>query len=279
MRTRLALSLSAALLPAAAWAQPLPGAEQVAALESFQQALFAKVAPSVVYISTGAGLGSGFFVSDDGLILTSAHVVGKAAEVNVILHSGEKLKGRVQERGRDAVDVALVKIERGGTPALPLAPGTQLRIGTWVAAVGHGAGGLWTFNTGMVTNLYPAGDAHPVFQTQIPVNPGNSGGPVLNRAGEVVGLVTAGVKGASLVNFAVRIDQAALHLEGLSSHCECLVIHAPAKAPIFVGGRRVGEGPKVTVPVKPGQHVVRAVVGGQLKQKSVRFPETRELRF
>lgn len=136
----------------------------------------------MVFISNGEGFGSGFFVSEDGLVLTNAHVVGDAKLVDVLLHDGRRLKGAVVERAQKSLDLALVEVAVKGARALELDELAGVRVGSFAASVGHGEGAIWTFNAGMVTNIYPAGGERPILQTQIPLNPGNSGGPVIDRA-------------------------------------------------------------------------------------------------
>lgn len=249
----------------------------LADLESAQQRLFERIAPYVVYIGVGEGFGSGFFVSEEGLILTNAHVVGKASEVNVILHDGTTLKGKVIERASEKLDLALVKVPHKVARPLAMDGFGALRIGSWVGSVGHGAGGIWTFTTGLVTNIYPDGAERPVFQTQIPLNPGNSGGPVFDRRGRVVGVVTAGIKEAQNINFAIRVDVAFKSLKGLASACDCLVVKAPAGAPIFVDGVMVGQGPQIILQASRRAYEVFAVVGGKMDRRKITWPETREL--
>lgn len=253
----------------------LPGADSVAAQEAFQQALFERVAPAVAFIATRQAFGSGLLVSSDGLILTNAHVVKGQDVVDVVLHDGRKFRGKVIERGADEIDVALVQVEARGTPTLPLASKSDLRVGNWVAAVGHGRGGIWTFNVGMVSNIYPDGHERPVFQTQIPLNPGNSGGPIVDRHGRVVGIVTAGIEGANSINFGIDIDVARKALTRLDGQCECLVITAPAQVPVFVDGRMVGQGPRVIVAVSPGKHDVFGVVAGKMIRHAIEYPAVR----
>ena len=267
MRSFLLVLTALTLCAAAPPARP----EAVAALEAFQRALFEATAPAVVFIAADGGLGSGFIVKDDGLILTNAHVVGRAATVEVILHDGRKLAGLVIERAEN-LDLALVRVGATGLPTLRLASGEPVSVGAWVAAVGHGEGGAWTFTTGMVSNIYPKGAARPVFQTQIPLNPGSSGGPVLNSAGKVVGIVTAGMSSAQAINFAIPSDVALRSLRGLEPVCSCLIIQAPAGVPIYVDGQSVGAGPRVVEPVADGEHKVFAVIGGRKVEAVVRSP-------
>jgi len=260
-------------------ATPLAASAQLAdpleEIERRQKKLFEKVAKSVVFVSNGRGFGSGFFVSENGLILTNAHVVDGAKTVEVVLHDGRKFKGRTVEVARDDIDLALVKVPLENTPRLPLVTTESLRVGSWVASIGHGRGGVWTFTTGMVSNIYPVGASRPVFQTQIPLNPGSSGGPIINRRGEVVGIVTAGMTESNAINFAIRIDHAFQYLDGLRKIQEVLTIHAPSGVPVFVDGTLVGTGPTIVVSVSKGTHEVFAVIRGAMVKRTVDYPEQR----
>ncbi len=262
-------------------ATPLPAAAQDALgqVEKAQQKLFEEIAPAVVHISAGGGFGTGFFVSDDGLILTNEHVVQKAKTVEVITHDGEKHRGTVTKRG-GSVDLALVRIDRKKTPALRLIDLREVRVGSWVGAVGHGWGGIWAFTTGMVSNLYPSGDARPLFQTQIPLNPGNSGGPIFDRRGRVVGVVTWGVEQANNINFAITAEVAMFTFPEIPVTCDCMIVTAPKGQPIFVNEKMIGKGPGVLVHAKPGaKYEVFVVKGGKMDKRKVVFPNTRRLDF
>lgn len=273
MRILLSLGLLVGLV------SPVRADDPLAAIEQHQQALFERIAPAVVFISTGSTLGSGFFVRGDGLVLTNAHVVSGRSQVDVVLNDGRRLLGTVFERAAGSLDLALVKVPVAGVTALPLRPASGLRVGSWVAAVGHGAGAIWTFNTGMVSNIYPAESDRPVFQTQIPLNPGNSGGPIVDRAGGVVGVVTARREGAEGVNFGIRIDVALRAFESLAGVCDCLVVDAAAGVPVLVDGRLAGTGPRVIVPAEARTHDVSAVIGGKLVRRAVAFPAVKRVRL
>lgn len=270
-----AILLSWSLLTAAP-AVAEPALDPIAALERQQQALFTAVAPSVVFIRTKEGFGSGFFVSKDGLVLTNRHVVGKAEQVEVVLHDGRTTKGKVVQLAEDDVDLALVDLPVRGARPLPFADVRRLGVGAWAAAIGHGVGAIWTFNTGMISNIYPVGDL-PVVQTQIPLNPGNSGGPVIDRNGRVLGVVTAGIQAAQSLNFAVRIDVAARVLPALREHCDCLVVHAPKGVPIFVDDELVGHGPTAVVVAEAGRHHAFVVVDGERRVGEAELPTVREI--
>jgi serine protease Do len=159
------------------------------------------------------GVGSGFIISADGLILTNAHVVEDAAELVVRLADKREFKGKVL--GTDKLtDVAVVKIDAKELPALRLGSSDKLRVGEWVAAIGSPFGLESSVTAGIVSaksrNL-PDDRLVPFIQTDVAVNPGNSGGPLFNMAGEVVGInsqifsTSGGYMGLS---FAIPIDLA-----------------------------------------------------------------------
>jgi len=245
----------------------------IEAQDRFQREMFEAIAPSVVFLATGDGFGSGFFVSGDGLVLTNAHVVGGRSTVEVVLLDGRKATGVVVEKGLDGVDLALVRVPLEDTPALDVGPTGALQVGTWVATVNHGAGGIWSFSTGMVSNIYPDGAEQPVFQTQLPINPGASGGPIVDREGRVLGVVTAKMQGAENMNFGIRIDVALQKLPSLDGVGNALVIVVPENVPVFLDGEMIGVGPRVVVTTEAGSHEVMAIIGGQQVVKTVRYPE------
>jgi serine protease Do len=244
-------------------------------MQERQQQLFERIGPTVVFIAAGDSFGTGFFVTNYGLILTNAHVVGTQPTVRVVMTDGRSLVGRVVRRAPNDIDLALVQVPVHGVPALQLLEKANLKVGAWVASVGHGRGGIWSFNTGMVSNIYPDGAERPVFQTQIPLNPGNSGGPIVDVRGRVVGVVTAQMRDSNSMNFAIRSDVALQSFEELHGLCECLVITAPIGVPIFVDGRNVGAGPRVTIAAEPKLYEIFGVVGGSMKRLHVRYPEQR----
>jgi S1-C subfamily serine protease len=184
-------------------------APSLASLEEEQANLFARVAPSVVLLVRDGASGSGFVVGPDGLVLTNAHVVGEADEVTVQLSDGRHGLGRVLARATGALDVALVQIPFHDVPPLPAGEPAALRAGAYAATVGHGGGAAWTFSTGLVANPRPLGDGAPMLLAQMALRPGSSGGPLVDRLGRAVGIVTAGTRDASGVTFAIRIDAAA----------------------------------------------------------------------
>jgi serine protease Do len=261
---------------ALAAAMDVAAAGPLADLEREQQALFARVQPSIVVISDGRSVGAGFYVSRDGLILTSAQVVGTAAEVDVVTPEGNALRGKVIERAAGGVDLALVEVPWKQSPPLVLSR-EPVRIGAWVGAIGRGKSGGWSFTTGMISNIQPQGQERPVFQAQIPLDPANPGGPVFDKDGRVVGIVTTGIQESSSVHFAIRADLALTRLTRLADRCDCLVLEAQKGTLLFIDDQHVGSGPRVVWPVAPGEHEVMATMGGMVWRQKVRFPETRKL--
>ena len=136
------------------------------------------------------GQGSGFIVSADGLILTNAHVVRGAKEVTVKLTDRREFQAKVL--GEDAkTDVAVLKIEARDLPVVPLGSTRALRAGEWVAAMGSPFGFENSVTVGVVSakgRSLPDDGYVPFIQTDVAVNPGNSGGPLFNARGEVVGI-------------------------------------------------------------------------------------------
>ncbi|MDB5951701.1 MAG: peptidase [Massilia sp.] len=158
------------------------------------------------------GAGSGFIVSPDGVILTNAHVVRDAKEVTVKLQDRREYRARVL--GSDPkTDVAVLKIDARNLPVVPIGKSGDLKVGEWVLAIGSPFGLDSTVTAGVVSAKARSLDdgAVPFIQTDVAVNPGNSGGPLFNTRGEVVGInsqiysQTGGYQGLS---FAIPIDVA-----------------------------------------------------------------------
>ncbi|MDL2356604.1 MAG: DegQ family serine endoprotease [Pseudomonadota bacterium] len=158
------------------------------------------------------GAGSGFIVSPDGVILTNAHVVRDAKEVTVKLQDRREYRARVL--GSDPkTDVAVLKIDAKNLPVVPIGNSSNLKVGEWVLAIGSPFGLESSVTAGVVSAKGRSLDdsAVPFIQTDVAVNPGNSGGPLFNTRGEVVGInsqiysQTGGYQGLS---FAIPIDVA-----------------------------------------------------------------------
>jgi len=158
-------------------------------------------------------LGSGFFISADGYILTNAHVVDSADEITVRLTDKREFKAKVI--GADKrTDVALIKIEAAGLPVVKLGDPNKLKVGEWVLAIGSPFGFDNTVTAGIVSGKarsLPQENLVPFIQTDAAVNPGNSGGPLFNMRGEVVGInsqIYSRTGGYMGLSFAIPIDLA-----------------------------------------------------------------------
>jgi serine protease Do len=157
------------------------------------------------------GVGSGFILSADGFVMTNAHVVDGADEVLVTLPDKREFKARIV--GTDQrTDVAVVKIEASGLPAVRIGDVNRLRVGEWVLAIGSPFGLDNTVTAGIVSaKQRDTGDYLPLIQTDVAINPGNSGGPLLNLRGEVVGInsqIYSRSGGYMGISFAIPIDEA-----------------------------------------------------------------------
>ena len=134
------------------------------------------------------GVGSGFILSSDGFIMTNAHVVEGADEVIVTLTDKREFKAKIIGADKRS-DVAVVKIEATGLPAVKVGDLTRLKVGEWVMAIGSPFGLENSVTAGIVSaKQRDTGDYLPFIQTDVAINPGNSGGPLINMRGEVVGI-------------------------------------------------------------------------------------------
>ena len=167
------------------------------------------------------GSGSGFIIDKDGFILTNYHVIEEADRITVTLADGRTFKGQVI--GTDpAIDVALVRLPGvTGLVAAPLGDSNGLRVGEWVCAIGNPLGYVHSVTVGVVSfigrKLFDA-SLDDYIQTDAAINFGNSGGPLINARGEVIGINSAISSRASNIGFAVPINQAVAILSQLKTH-------------------------------------------------------------
>ncbi|MGA9378135.1 MAG: HhoA/HhoB/HtrA family serine endopeptidase, partial [Phormidium sp.] len=158
--------------------------------------------------------GSGFIINSDGHILTNAHVVSGSDTVRVTLKDGRAFTGKVL--GADSVtDVAVIKVDAQNLPTVKLGNSDNLKSGEWAIAIGNPLGLDSTVTTGIVSatgrtsRQVGVPDQRVNFvQTDAAINPGNSGGPLLNAAGEVIGINTAIIQGAQGIGFAIPVNTA-----------------------------------------------------------------------
>jgi S1-C subfamily serine protease len=185
----------------------------------------ALVAPAVVKMEVaqrsrdgmerGAGAGSGFVFSDEGLVLTNAHVVSGAGRVTVVLPDGRRCDGSILGVDDDT-DLAVVKISASQLAALRLGLSRDLRQGQLVVAIGNPFGFHHTVTAGVVSATGRSLRSRTgrlmtgLIQTDAALNPGNSGGPLIDMGGDVIGINTAVILPAQGISFAVSADTARL---------------------------------------------------------------------
>ena len=166
---------------------------------------------------TGTSTGSGFILTEDGYVVTNAHVVEGAISITVSTHAGQELKAKLV--GSDSTnDVAVLKVEAAGLPAVEIGSSEELIVGDQVVAIGNPLGELTsTMTAGYVSaknrDVTTDGTTINMIQTDAAINSGNSGGPLFNMKGQVVGITTAKYSGASSsgasiegIGFAIPID-------------------------------------------------------------------------
>ena len=157
------------------------------------------------------GVASGFILTTDGFVMTNAHVVEGADEVLVTLTDKREFKAKIIGADKRS-DVAVVKIEATGLPAVKIGDINRLRVGEWVMAIGSPFGLDNTVTAGIVSaKQRDTGDYLPFIQTDVAINPGNSGGPLINMRGEVVGInsqIYSRSGGFQGISFAIPIDEA-----------------------------------------------------------------------
>jgi len=245
--TSLLVGLTSALISAGVWVSldrgdsstrapsvelPEPGSNrQIEGEDLDLQALLAKAQPSVVSIQTGqatrgalfGGAGSGVLITEDGLILTNAHVIKGADEISVRFFDGQEAPARIVGSLPDE-DIALIQA-LGVESWIPADIGSSkaLRVGDDVVAIGNALnlGGEPTVTTGIVSaknreikdNKVELDD---LIQTDAAINPGNSGGPLLNSAGQVVGVNTAIIENSQNIGFAIAIDSVVPLIDGIT---------------------------------------------------------------
>jgi S1-C subfamily serine protease len=159
------------------------------------------------------GSGSGFVFSSDGFIFTNAHVIAKARTIRVTLLDGTEMDATITGTDPDS-DIAILKVYDNGYSVARLGDSQDLRIGQFLIAIGNPLGYQHSVSTGVLSGVgrtlrTSTGQViENVLQTDAPLNPGNSGGPLINTDGEVVGINTAIIGGAQGLSFAIDINLA-----------------------------------------------------------------------
>jgi S1-C subfamily serine protease len=215
--------------------QPVP-VDEVEVLDAYSRAVVSvvdAVGPAVVSIATGhrpdagrpgpTGAGSGVIVAPDGYVLTNSHVVHAAGRLEVTLTDGRSLDAVIV--GDDAsTDLALIRLSGASLPVATLGRSASLRVGQLVVAIGNPLGFQSTVSAGVVSALGRSFRSRTgrliddVIQTDVALNPGSSGGPLVDSAGRVVGINTAIIAMAQGLSFAIPIDTASWVIGELLAH-------------------------------------------------------------
>ena len=225
-------------------------------LDAYSRAVIStvdRVGPAVVRVeqlsdgkSPGGGVGSGVVIAGDGLVLTNSHVVGGAKSVRLSFADGSHREARVLGDDPDT-DLALLRTDLpSGTPAAALGDSKALRRGQLVVAIGNPLGFESTVTAGVVSGLGRSLRARSgrliddVIQTDASLNPGNSGGPLVTSAGEVVGINTAVIMGAQGICFAVASNTAVFVVSEFITHGRVRRAHIGIAAETVPLPRRIG---------------------------------------
>ena len=194
------------------------------------KAVLAAVAPTVVQIEIktsdgvfGGSQGTGFIISSEGQVVTNAHVVENATDIQVMLYDGSVLEAELVQQDPTR-DLAVLQIEGEDLPAARLGLSADVEVGDEVLAIGNalGLGDTPTVTTGIVSALerelqLSGSRLTRLIQTDAAINPGNSGGPLVNANGEVIGVNTAIAGNAEGIGFAISIDHARPVIETLQT--------------------------------------------------------------
>src|SRR5437868_10321816 len=197
----------------------MPGIEDEEVLEFFRRFIPRQPGPGQPAPGNPAprpesrSLGSGFVISQDGYVLTNAHVVEGADEIMVKFTDKREFKAKVIGADKRS-DIALIKIDATGLPAVRFGDPQKLKVGEWVVAIGSPFGFENTVTAGIVSakgRSLPQENFVPFIQTDVAINPGNSGGPLFNMRGEVIGInsqIYSRTGGFMGISFAIPIDVA-----------------------------------------------------------------------
>ena len=219
------------------WTPPPPSSEnQAQALPNLADAV-AKVKPSVVAITTEVvtldlfnrpftqeGAGSGWIIDEDGIIVTNNHVVEGAAVITVTMDDGRTFPVDTAAVFTDSLnDLAILKIDARNLPALKIGDSSGLRVGEWVVAIGNALGQGIRATEGIISRkgsslpVSPGQTLYDLIETTAAINPGNSGGPLVNLAGEVVGITSAKIAtiGVEGMGYAISAETAIPIIEEL----------------------------------------------------------------
>lgn len=202
----------------------LSGAQQISSAPSQSKVLQAtswtdlieRIKPAVVVIETDKGLGSGFFVKSNGTLVTNHHVIAGATAVNVRLANGEVFRRVYLLADSQDRDLAILRVEASNLPTVPLGDSNEVRAGEDVLLLGAPRGLEETVSNGIVSSTRLLKSGTKVIQTTAAASPGSSGGPLVNRSGTALGVMSFLVLGGQNLNFAIPIN----YLQGMLDSLE-----------------------------------------------------------
>jgi serine protease Do len=207
-------------LPAATGTVTLTISDDASDLSSFV-AVVDKVKPSVVRVETNVAAGTGWIIDSNGILVTNNHVVEDGSDITVYLNDGRSFEAQSVETDTFS-DLAIIRVNATGLPAATIGSSSKLRVGEPVAAIGNGLNEGISLKGGWVSRLHATAEVtgqvyYDLIETDAAINEGNSGGPLVNMAGEVVGITSAkmvelGVEG---IGYAIGMDSAVPILEQL----------------------------------------------------------------
>lgn len=176
-----------------------------------------KNADSIVLVaaltSQGTSFGSGFIISEDGLVVTNYHVIKNAINIGVKLRNNKKYENVALAHIEEKKDVAILKIQKGAFQPVKLGDSSRVKIGERIVAIGNPLGLENTVSDGLVSSVRDAGKGLKVLQITAPISPGSSGCPLFNAKGEVIGIAVGTNVDGQNINFAIPINYAKRLLE------------------------------------------------------------------
>lgn len=168
--------------------------------------IISQVMPAVVSVQTDKSIGSGAIITNDGYVITNQHVIEGANALVVKTFDGQRYSAQVI--GQDAaIDIAVLKIE-GSFTGLQFANSDNANIGEKVVAVGSPLGLEFTVTEGIISSINREYNGVKYFQIDVPVNPGNSGGPLVNKLGQIIGINSRKLAGGEGIGFSIKSNQA-----------------------------------------------------------------------
>ncbi len=215
-------------------------------------ALFDYTAPAVVMVESGSGSGAGFLVSPAGYVATCSHVLDGDSTVSLAFFNGKEMAGKVIWDNPE-MDLALLQVDVMNLPSLRLGNPEALRVGDEVFTVGAPLGLDYSLARGLVSGAKREIEGVEHLQLDVPLNPGNSGGPLLNLQGEVVGICVSMEPEAQGITFAVPVTLLLPALTANRIPVDCTsdldIAFAAADAPSEPAGRNGSLAPWILVPV------------------------------